>query len=321
MRQQVFSLARAEALAIAMRENKRMVSFGDMNSPFDPPNTIDKDFPGRVLRPPASEAAYFGAAAGLALGGWRVFCDSGNSGFMLSGFDQVVNEAPSFRYMSGGQVCVPIVIRIVSGLRGGGGAQHSQNPERWLMSVPGLKVIKPSTPYDVKGLFLTALEDDNPVIFVDHGRLSGTSGDVPEEAYRIPLGKAAIRREGSDITLAGIGWIMHRVVEAAEELAKEGIEADVLDLRCLKPLDAEAIAASVSKTGRLIVVDESPSAAGFAAEVAAIAAERCVPNLKAPVRRICLPDAPIPYSPPLEEFMLPSVSTIVATGRLLVRGT
>lgn len=320
MRQLAFALARAEALATCLRDNQRMVTFGDMNSPFDPPNTIDKDFPGRVLRPPASEGAYFGAAAGLAIAGWRVFCDSGNSGFMLSGWDQVVNEAPCFRYMSGGQVTVPIVIRIVSGLRGGGGAQHSQDPERWLMSVPGLKVIKPSTPYDVKGLFLAALEDDNPVVFVDHGKLAHITGDVPEEPYRIPLGQAAVRREGTDVTLAGIGWIMTRVVKAAEALAEDGIEADVIDLRCLKPLDADAVAASVGKTGRLVVVDESPTAAGFAAEVAAIAAERCGGQLKAPVQRLCMPDAPVPYSPPLEEAMLPSVAGIVAAARKAVRG-
>ncbi len=318
MRELLYAEARSEALATAMTENPRLISFGDLNSQYDPPNTIAKDYPGRVLRVPASEGAYFGATTGLALAGWRVFCDTGNSAFMLSGWDQVVNEASNFRYMSGGVLRVPTVARIVSGIRGGGGAQHGQYPERWLMSVPGMKVFKPSTPYDVKGLFLAALDDDNPVIFVDHGKFVGMRGEVPEESYRIPLGTAAVRREGSDVTLVGIGWIMQRVVEAAHALATQGISAEVLDMRSLKPLDSEAIERSVTKTGRLVIVDESVAAAGFSSEVAAIASERCIPALRAPIRRVCMPDVPAPYSPPLEEFVLPSVASIVGAALSLV---
>ena len=319
MRELTYSAARAEALVTALRENPRVVTFGDLRGPHDPPNGIAEQFGDRLFEPPISETAYIGAAAGLALTGWRPFCDTHTSSFMFTGFDQVVNEAPNFRYMSGGQVCVPLVLRIVSGVRGGAGAQHSHCPERWLMSVPGLKVFKPSTPYDVKGLFLAAMADDNPVIFVDHVKLGSIRGNVPEEAYRIPLGVAEVKREGGDVTLVAAGLMVHRALEAAEQLAAEGVSAEVLDVRTLKPLDRAAIVASVSKTGRVVVVDEGPATAGLAAEVGALVAEECLSSLKAPLRRVCMPDAPVPYSPPLEESLVPTAAAVIAAVHELVR--
>src|SRR5262245_11419645 len=318
MRELSYGEARAEALRTALRENPRVVTFGDLRGPHDPPNGIAEEFGERLFEPPISETAYIGAAAGLALSGWRPFCDTHTSSFMFTGFDQVVNEAPNFRYMSGGRVCVPMVVRIVSGVRGGGGAQHSHSPERWLMSVPGLKVFKPSTPYDVKGLFLAAIDDDNPVFFVDHTKLGALRGDVPEEGYRIPLGKAEVKRAGGDATIVAAGLMVHRALEAAAELANAGIEVEVLDLRTLKPLDRAAITASASKTGRVVVVDESPAPASLASEVAAIVAEECLSSLKAPVRRVCMPDTPVPFSPPLEDSLVPSAATVAAATRAVL---
>jgi pyruvate dehydrogenase E1 component beta subunit len=187
------------------------------------------------------------------------------------------------------------------------------------MSVPGLKVFKPSTPYDVKGLMLAAIDDDNPVVFADHTRLAGLRGDVPEEPYRIPLGVADVKRAGADVTIVATALMVHRALAAAEQLAAAGVSAEVLDLRSLKPLDRAAIVASADKTGRVLVVDEAPGVAGLAAEVGAIVAEECLRSLKAPLRRLCMPDAPVPFSRPLEDSLVPSTAAVVAAARELAR--
>jgi pyruvate/2-oxoglutarate/acetoin dehydrogenase E1 component len=318
MRTITYGEARAEALRTAMGENPHLVAFGDLRGPYDPPNGIVEAFGDRVFQPPISETAFIGAAAGLAMTGWPAFCDTHTASFMFTAFDQVVNEAPNVFYMSGGRVRVPMVMRIVAGVRGGGGAQHSHSPERWLMSVPGLKVFKPSTPGDVKGLFLAALDDPNPVVFVDHVKLGGLRGEVPEEAYRIPLGRAEVRRTGSDVTLAAAGLMVHRCMEAADSLAAEGIGAEVLDLRSLKPLDRDGLLRSVARTRRLVVVDESPATAGLAAELAALVAEEDPGLLRSPVRRVCMPDAPVAYSRPLEDSMVPTAAAAAAAARELM---
>lgn len=314
-----YSEARAEALRQAMEANAHLVTFGDLRGPYDPPNGIVEAFGDRVFEPPISETAYIGAAAGLALTGWPTFVDTHTSSFMFTGFDQVVNEAPVFHFMSGGQVRVPMVMRIVAGVRGGGGPQHSHAPERWLMSVPGMKVFKPSTPRDVKGLFLAALHDPNPVVFVDHVKLGGVRGEVPEDAYELPLGQADVKRPGKDVSLITCGLMVHRALEAAEELAADGVDAEVLDLRTLKPLDRDAILASARKTGRVVVVDESPALVGLASEVAAIVSEDWPNPLKAPLRRVCMPDAPVPYGAPLEASFVPTKQTVAEAVRSLLR--
>lgn len=317
MRELTYSQARAEALRQAMGESPQLVAMGDLRGPYDPPNGIRESFPDRVLEPPISETAYIGAAAGLAMSGWPVFCDTHTASFMFTGFDQVVNEAPNVFYMSGGKVSVPLVMRIVAGVRGGGGAQHSHSPERWLMSVPGLRVFKPSNAYDVKGLLLAALDDPNPVIFVDHVKLGRVSGDVPEEPYRLPLGQARVAREGGDVSIVAAGLMVSRALEAADALEADGVGAEVLDLRSLKPLDSDAILATAAHTGRVVVVDEAPAAAGLASEVAAVIAEANPAMLKG-LRRVCMPDAPVPSSKALEESLVPTAGDVVAAVRELL---
>jgi pyruvate/2-oxoglutarate/acetoin dehydrogenase E1 component len=224
--------------------------------------------------------------------------------------EQIVNQVAKVRYMFGGKIKVPLVIRTSLGGLRLAAAQHSQHLEAWFPHVPGLKVVLPSTPYDAKGLLKTAIRDDNPVMFFEHQQLMPMTGPVPEEEYLIPLGKGDIKREGKDITVVSYSLMVHRVLRAASELAKQGIEAEVIDLRTLNPLDKETILNSVEKTGRLLIVHQACTTCGFGAEIAAMVAEKGFDLLTAPIHRLGALDVPVPYSPPLENFVIPNEQKI-----------
>jgi pyruvate dehydrogenase E1 component beta subunit len=238
--------------------------------------------------------------------------------FSLLAIDQIVNNASKLHYMSNGQVNVPIVIRMAGGAGSQLGAQHSHSLESWYAHVPGIKVVVPATPYDAKGLLMTAFDDENPVIFIEHTALYASKGEVPEEPYRVPFGKAELYREGSDLTLIGYSGSVHQAARAAEDLAQEGIRAEVLNLRTLRPLDIDGILASVRKTHRLIIVEDDWQFGGFAGEIAAIVQERAFDDLDAPVLRCSGKDIPMPYAGKLEQAALPQEQEIVELAKSLV---
>ena len=272
---------------------------------------LERYGPERVRDTPISEATFVGAGIGAAVGGLRPVVELMSISFSLVAFDQIINMAAKLRYMSGGQLKAPLVIRTPTG---GGlqlGATHSQSLENWFASTPGLKVVVPFTPYDALGLLRSAIADDNPVVFAEHGLLYSTRGDVPGDYYTIPLGEADVKRVGGDVTLVGFGHGMGAVLEAADRLAERGAAAEVIDLRSLRPLDMDAVVESVRKTNRLLVYDENWRTGGFMAEVAAQAQERATDDLDGPVVRVGGEDVPSPYSRSLERLAVPGASAIV----------
>ena len=273
--------------------------------------------PARVRDTPISEAGFVGAATGAALAGLRPVADVMWASFVPYCFDQVFNQAAKMRYMFGGQATVPLVLRMAvgAGLRAAG--QHSDTLYPVFASVPGLKVVAPATPADAKGLLLRAVRDDNPVIFLEHMGLYRTKGPVAPEPYEIALGRAACVRPGDDVSLVAVGECTLRALAAAEELATEGVSAEVIDVRTIAPLDAETICASVARTGRAVVVEESPRRGGLAGEIAAVITENCFAALSHPVARVSAADSPVPFSPPLEDAWLPTAADIVAAVRAM----
>jgi pyruvate/2-oxoglutarate/acetoin dehydrogenase E1 component len=234
--------------------------------------------------------------------------------------NQLVNQAAKMRFMFGGKASVPMVIRAPAGSGTGAAAQHSQSLEAWFIHTPGIKVLAPATPYDVKGLLVAAIRDNNPVLFMEHKLLYRVKGAVPEETYAIPLGQAEIKRQGRDLTVLAYSIMVPRALEAAEQLAGQGIEIEVVDLRSLKPLDTETIVRSVSKTGRVLILHESPKTGGFGGELAAVVAEsEAFDYLDAPIRRLAGRDIPIPYNRTLERATVPQVEDIVAAARTLAQ--
>jgi pyruvate/2-oxoglutarate/acetoin dehydrogenase E1 component len=268
----------------------------------------------RIRTTPITEAAFTGIGIGAAGCGFRPIVDWRQVTFCFVAMDQIVNQAAKIHYMFGGQVAFPMLFRASVGGGGRVAAQHSQSPYSMFMNVAGLKMFLPSTPYDMKGLLKTAIRDNNPVITFESSRLMATSGPVPDEDYTIPLGKADVKREGSDVTVVALAWLVHEALAAAEELAQEGISVEIVDPRSLVPLDAETIRRSVRKTGRLVIADEAGPTAGFSAEIAALATEDAATfaRLKAPVRRVCALQVPIPYSPVLENHVFPDRHRIIA---------
>jgi len=291
----------------------------------------------RVRDTPISEAAIVGAGIGAAMTGLRPVVEIQFNDFLACAMDQVCNQAAKMRFMMGGQVSVPLVIRAPVGATGRA-AQHSQSLEAWFMHTPGLKVAFPSTPYDAKGLLKTAIRDDNPVMFFEHKLLYGGSspggkaktavndlGDAfrpaPRGEYLVPFGLADVKRAGSDVTIVATGMVLHKALKAAESLAREGIEAEVIDPRTLVPLDRKTILESVRKTGRLVVASEDVLTCGVASEIAAMVAEEALWHLDAPIRRVAVPDTPIPFAPAMEQAVLPQVETIAAAVRdMAIRG-
>jgi len=274
---------------------------------------FDKYGPERIRETPISETAILGAAIGAAVTGlrpiaWLYFTD-----FLGVPMDEIWNQVTKMRYMFGGKVKLPVTMTTYTGAGISAAAQHSKCGEGLFMSIPGLKIVTPATPYDAKGLLKSAIRDDNPVLYFVHKLilLGGTKGEVPEEEYTIPLGKADVKREGKDVTVVVIGLMVHRALAAADKLQKEGVSIEVIDLRTAAPLDKKAIIDSVKKTGRLVIMDEEPKTGSLASEVAAVVAEEAFELLHAPVKRVCAPDTPIPFSPPLEKFWMPDEEDLI----------
>ena len=273
----------------------------------------------RIWNAPLSEATFVGAGLGAAMSGVRPVIDLMIGTFTYVAMDQLYNQAAKLRYMSGGQAKMPVVVMCVCGARGSAAAQHSDSPYPLFMSASGIKVVLPSTPADAKGLLKASIRDDNPVLFFEPLSLLGEKGEVPDEEFIVPLGRAAIKRRGDAVTIVGVGATVKMALDAAATLAAEGIEAEVVDVRTLRPLDEHAILESVRKTGRLVVADEARQP-GLAAEVSAIAAEHAFDTLRAPIARVFTPNVPVPFSPPLESAVLPNVEKVTAAARRLVNG-
>jgi pyruvate/2-oxoglutarate/acetoin dehydrogenase E1 component len=276
--------------------------------------------PERIRDTPISEAAIAGAATGAALMGMRPVMEIMFMDFLTISMNQLVNQAAKMRFMFGGKASVPMVIRAPAGSGTGAAAQHSQSLEAWFVHTPGIKVVAPATPYDAKGLLVSAIRDNNPVLFMEHKLLYRTKGPVPEELYTLPMGKAEVKRPGRDLTIIAYSIMLPRALEAALQLAAEGIEVEVVDVRSLKPLDKEAIVRSVAKTGRVLITHEAPQTGGFGAELAAVVAEsEAFDYLDAPICRLGGRDIPIPYNRILERATVPQVEDIVASARALAK--
>jgi pyruvate dehydrogenase E1 component beta subunit len=272
----------------------------------------------RVKDTPISESVVVGAGIGAAMAGLKPMVELMTINFALLAIDQIVNNASKLYYMSHGQINVPLVIRMAGGAGSQLSAQHSHSLESWFAHVPGIKVVVPATPYDAKGLLMTAFDDDNPVIFIEHTALYSSKGEVPEEPYRLPFGKADVMRQGEDVTLIGYSGSVHQARRAAEKLAEQEVSAEVLNLRTLRPLDIDVILASVRKTHRAIVVEDDWRFGGFAGEIAAIIQEQAFDDLDAPVLRCSGADVPMPYAGALEQAALPQEADIVRMALELV---
>jgi pyruvate dehydrogenase E1 component beta subunit len=304
-----------EALRLEMERDESVVFYGQDVAPSDEDDLVKAFGRDRVRVSPISETAEIGMATGLALAGYRPVVELLMAEFMLVAMNQVVNEAPRFRYMSGGQVKVPVVFKAGYGFTAGWAGQHTGSIYNMFCGIPGLKVALPSTAADAKGLFATAIRDDNPVCYFIHYLLVLESGEVPEGEYLVPFGEAAIRRRGSDVTIVATGWTVGKALEAAETLAAEGIEAEVIDPRTLQPLDLPAILGSVEKTGRVVLADQATRHASAASFIAAEIAEHGFGSLKAPIKLVCALDATIPYSQPMEAYVLPDEHKIAGAVR------
>ena len=313
----------ADALAEEMTRDERVIVLGeDVGAPggaFGATKGLYQQFgKERVRDTPISETAIVGAAIGAAANGLRPVVEVMFMDFIGTCWDQVVNQMAKMRYMFGGQVRLPLVLRTHTGAGLNAGPQHSGSLEAWAVHVPGLKVVMPSTPADMKGLLKAAIRDDNPVIVVENKTLYAVKGEVPAGEHVVALGRAEVKRAGTDVTVVALSRMVHEALKAADLLAREGISAEVLDPRTLSPFDREALLASVARTGRLVVVHEAWGPCGFGAEVAALAAEHGFRSLKAPVRRVTPPFTPVPFSPPMEKFWLPDAERIARAVREII---
>ncbi len=279
---------------------------------------LDEFGPARVIDTPISEEAIAGTGIGAAMVGLRPVIEMMTINFTTLAMDQIVNHAAKLRYMSGGQIKIPLVIRAAEAAGLQLGAQHSQNLESWYAHVPGLKVVAPSVPYDAKGLLKSAIRDDNPIMFIEHEALYNTKGEVPDDEYLVPIGKAEIKRQGKDVTIISYLRTLILAIRAAEQLADMGIDAEVIDIRTLKPLDTETIVASVKKTHRALIVEEDWKSVGMGAEITARIIEGAFDYLDAPIVRIALAEVPMPYSKPLEQLAVPSQDDIVSAVRQIL---
>ena len=301
-----------DPLTFVMGEDVVLSAFGATKG------LIDKFGPKRVRNTPIAEAGFVGAAVGAAMAGTRPICEVEFASFFYCAFDQVCNQAAKLRYMSGGQANLPLTFRCVFGAMGGAAAQHSETVYAQFLSVPGLKLVVPSGPADMKGLLKSAIRDDNPVIVFEHGRLGRLREEIPAGDYLVPLGKAAVKREGENVTVVAIGAMVPKAMKVAEKLSKENISVEVIDPRTLIPLDENAILASVEKTNRIVIADEGHLRGGAAADIAAIVADKGFDFLDAPVRRVTTLDVPIPFSPPLEKAAVADEGRIEAAIRDVV---
>ena len=316
MREIKYREAISEALREEMSRDDMVVimgeDVGEFGGVFQATATLYETFgPSRVLDTPISEQAIVGAALGSALAGLRPVAEIMFIDFTSQAMDQIVNQCAKFHFMTGGQAIVPVVIRTQGGVGFGDAAQHSQSLEAWHAHVPGLKVVMPSTPYDAKGLLKASIRDDNPIVFIEHKLLYLTEGPVPEDDYVVPIGKADIKREGTDVTIITWSKMVLDSLEAAKTLEAEGIQAELVDLRTLNPVDLETVIESVKKTGRAVVVHEACKTGGFGGEIAALIMENAFDYLDAPVKRVTGIDTPIPYAEPLYRAVIPNPDWIV----------
>jgi pyruvate dehydrogenase E1 component beta subunit len=279
---------------------------------------LDEFGPERVRNTPISEMAIVGAGIGAAMAGMRPIVEIMYEDFLTLSLEQIVNQAAKHRYMSGGQIKVPLTIRTQGGAGWSPGAQHAQQLEAWLVHIPGLKVVFPSTPEDVRGLLTTAIRDDNPVVFFEHRLLYPVKGEVPAEIEPIPLGKARTIREGTDVTVIAMGPLVHRSIEAAKLAEEDGISVEIIDPRTLQPLDEDALVASVKKTNRVVVAHEAVTRMGFGAEVAAVLQYKAFDYLDAPIERVGAKFAPLAFAPVMEQFIIPQVADVHAAIRRTV---
>lgn len=309
------SAAIAEALTEEMARDETVFIIGEdlvaHGGIFGQFRGLPEKFPGRVIDTPISETCIVGAGLGAALTGMRPLVDMHFADFVTCAMDEIVNQTAKIRYMSGGQTRVPLVIWAPDGAGLSAAAHHSQSLESWFIHAPGLKVVVPSEPADVKGLLKAAIRDDDPVLFFQHKKLFARDGPVPEGEYLVPLGKAAVKRPGGDVTLLTYGSGFYLSMEAARELARTGIEAEVIDLRTLKPLDFDTVATSIRRTNRVVVIHEACLSGGFGAEVAARINSDLFDYLDAPVLRVAAKDVPMPFSPRMESFVLPKVEDVI----------
>lgn len=323
------TLTYAEAMIKAMDEimaaDSRVILVGGYWLGYNPRRlplwrNLAEKYPDRIHYPPISELAVCGIANGAAISGLRPLVDLSTASFSFQAWAQIVNEAANIHYMSAGQTRVPVVFHMLHGMRGAGASQHSHSPQAMLWNVPGLEIMLPSSPRDVAGLLWSSVESNNPTIFVDHLKLMDLSGEVPEEPFRIPFGQAEVKRSGKDVTIVATSYTVQRALEAAEQLALEGIDSEVIDPRTLVPLDREAILKSVAKTGYLVAADECHLSCGVAAEIVALVACEGFSYLKGPIKRVTTPDVPVPCSPALEQFIEPSADKIASAVRSLLIG-
>lgn len=325
MREITYLEAIREALRLEMQRDPRVFLLGEDLGKYGGAfgvtlGLIDEFGEDRVIDTPISELTIAGAITGAALVGMRPVGEIMFMDFITLASEQIVNQAAKIRFMFGGKTCVPWVLRTPMGSGTGAAAQHSQSLENWFVHIPGIKVVAPSTPYDAKGLLIQSIRDDNPVLFLEHKLLYKSKGPVPEESYTIPLSRAEVKREGRDVTILATSIMVKRSLEAAEQLAKEGIEVEVVDPRTLKPLDEETLVQSVKKTGRVLIVHEACKTGGYGGELAArIAESEAFDYLEAPILRLAGRDMPIPYNRNLEYHTVPQVEDILAAVWRLVR--
>ncbi len=313
-----------DTMAEAMRRDPTILITGEDVGPrggvFRATEGLYAEFgPNRVIDSPLSELSIVGVGIGMALNGLHPICEIQFADFIHPAFNQIVNEAAKIRYRSNGQYCVPLIIRAPWGGGISGGLYHSQSIEAYFAHVPGLYVLAPATPYDTKGLFLAALREQDPVLFLEHKKLYRLiKGEVPDEDYVVPIGQADVKRAGEDLTIVAYGMMLHESLKAAETLAGEGISVEVVDPRTLAPLDEDTILTSVKKTGKALIVYEDNLTGGFGGEIAAIIAQKAFEDLDGPVTRLAAPDAPaVPFSHPLQDYFLPNATTIAAAARKL----
>jgi pyruvate dehydrogenase E1 component beta subunit len=314
----IFAEAIHAAIVEEMQRDADVIFYGQNMALTEDDPMVKLFGKGRVRLTPISETAELGIAVGAAMTGLRPIVELWMAEFMLVALDQVINEAPRFRYMSGGQVKVPVVFKVGFGFGAGWAGQHSNCPYNTLLGIPGLKVAVPSTPADAKGLMTAAIRDDNPVVYLNHFMLLLDKGEIPEGDGAIPFGVADVKREGTDVTIGATAWMVKKSLAAAELLAHDGISAEVIDPRTLAPLDVETILKSVHKTSRLVLVDQAPRHGSAAALIAAEVAEHGFGSLTAPIKLVTALDTTIPYSGPLENQVLPSEDKIVQAVKALL---
>ena len=318
----IMSLAQAvnNAISLEMERDPNVIMMGEdigaCGGPLGITAGLYQTFGGkRVIDTPITESGFLGAAVGAAACGLRPIVEIMFIDFIGVALDQLFNQAAKMRYMFGGKAKIPMVMRAMCGAGLQAAAQHSQSLESWFMHIPGVKVAMPSTPYDAKGLLISAIRDNNPVVFLEHKAIYGVEGEVPEEAYAIPLGQADIKKEGTDVTIVATAMMVGRALSAVEKLSADGISVEVVDPRSLSPLDEDAILKSVRKTHRLVIVHEEVGFAGSGAEIAAMVAEKAFDYLDAPILRVTAPFCPVPFSSALEAEYIPSEEKIIAAVR------